>query len=91
MYSKKAKITQAVFEASLPVCFTLVSSFDLDINVVYLFALFILFDCVPFFCTSYKLSRGADFSVKSCIVHDLLFVFLPFFVSAILTDRKSVV
>ena len=86
MYSKKAKITQAVFEALMPICFTVVSSFNFDINVVYLFALFILFYCVPFFCTSYKLRRGADVSVKSCIVHDLLCVFLPFFISSIHTD-----
>ena len=86
MYSKKAKLTQAVFEALLPVCFTLVSSFNLDMNVVYLFALFIFFYCVPFFCTSHKLRGGADVSVKSCVFHDLLFVFLPFSVSALLTD-----
>ncbi len=86
MYSKKAKITQAIFEASLPACFTLVSSFNLDMNVVYLFALFILFYCVPFLFTSYKLRNGADVSVKSCVLHDLLFVFLPFFCSALLTD-----
>ena len=86
MYSKKAKITQAVFEALLPVCFTLISSFNLDINVVYLFALFILFYCVPFFYTSYKLRHGADDTIKSCVIHDLLFVFLPFSVSAVLTD-----
>ena len=86
MYSRKAKITQAVYEALLPVFFTLVSSFDLDINVVYLFALFILFYCVPFFYTSFKLKNGAEDTVKSCVLRDLLFVFLPFSVSAVIMD-----
>ncbi len=86
MYSKKANITQAVYEALLPVIFTLVSSLDLDINAVYLFALFMLFYCVPFFYTSFKLVRGNEVKIKACILHDLLFVFLPFVVSAVLTD-----
>ena len=86
MYSKKAKITQAIYEAALPLCFTLVSSIDTDVNVVLLFALFVLFYCVPLIFTSYKLSHGADDSVRSCILHSLLFLLLPFSISAIVTD-----
>ncbi len=86
MYSKKAKITQAIYEAALPLCFTLVSSVDTDINVVFLFSLFVLFYCIPLIVTSYKLSRGAEESVKNCVIHDLLYVLLPFFASAILID-----
>ena len=86
MYSKKSKISQAVYEFALPVCFTLVSSFDGELNAVYLFAIFSLFYCIPLIHTSYKLTKGTKCSVKTCVLHDLLYVLLPFCVSAVVTD-----
>ncbi len=86
MYSKRSKIAQAVYESALPVCFTLVSSFEGALNAVYLFAIFSLFYCIPLIYTSYKLSKGTAFTIKSCIIHDSLYVLLPFCVSAVLTD-----
>ena len=86
MYSKRSKIAQAVYEFTLPVCFTLVSSFEGALNAVYLFAIFSLFYCIPLIYTSYKLSKGAAFTIKSCIIHDSLCVLLPFCVSSVLTD-----
>ena len=86
MYNKKAKITQAVYEAALPVCFTVVSSLNIDINVALLFFLFLLFFCIPMVYTSFKLSKGFEISIKECIIHDLVYVLLPFIVSALVVD-----
>ncbi len=86
MYSKNSKIAQAVYEACLPVCFTLVASFKASPDAVFLFAFFSLFYCIPLIYTSYKLTKGTHVRIKECILHDLLWVLLPYCLSAFVTD-----
>ena len=86
MTKKKLNITKLCFAVCVPVAFTVLSSFDTDLPVVYLFALALLGYTVPLILTSVCIKKGEINALRHALVSDLLFLFVPFVSSALVTD-----